>query len=808
MAAMAAVLAIPGGLAAHGEDPQPGGQPSPFADRDRDNDEHDARKDHPRQITILQTTDLHDHANGAGHVGLDVDPIAGTSLTGAYARIAAYVSDVRASAGHPVILVDSGDWTMGTLYDLTLGERPLAPLFIELLRYDCVTLGNHEFDYTPKGLAQILGAAQQSFGFRTPIVASNMDLAGNADLAPLVGHKRAIRSEVIEELPNGIKVGYLGIMGRSAARDAAASAPVRFVDPAANYAAIQDKVDRMRREGVDVVIALSHSGTNAAGTAGEDVDLAAHVSGINVIASGHTHTPLASAHAVSNGGWTTAIIDAGFAGANVSRIDLTYHSSTRTTTVDASSNRAMTDASLSALRPGLAPDSFVASIVEHTDRQLNVDLGAFFSQTFADYTATNLGTGIYHPVGSAAQDMVSNAADLLPAPNGLGDLAADAIRSVPNRIVGQTLAAVGGNPANLPGYDFTPFQAAAVASGLLRGALEAGVPLSFADVYSVLPLGLSPDSTQALPVGFPLISLYLDPADVKKLCGLQLVVQTGLASGDFYLNLSGVRCSLAPAASYVYFKFATAASVLQVTSQKAGGGSTAALRALAALSSLGADNGAGLLAAYAANNPYAVAMVKLNDASPIGSQIVDNLGALGQVAAAAAADRANGSTLLSTLVVSKAVAAIDTVAGFAPGDAANIGPAANLSSAVRIRVAADLFAVLFLDAIQAEFGVAITAYASATGPTTLSGADLPGILANRIDAAPASTGVQELKEWMALLGYIRSGLGGSIPPAYASTSNFAQFGAFGVAVRTRNASYPLASIGQLITTLGSLVGGP
>jgi len=28
------------------------------------------------------------------------------------------------------------------------------------MRYDCVTLGNHEFDYTPKGLAQILGAAQ------------------------------------------------------------------------------------------------------------------------------------------------------------------------------------------------------------------------------------------------------------------------------------------------------------------------------------------------------------------------------------------------------------------------------------------------------------------------------------------------------------------------------------------------------------------------------------------------------------------------------------------------------------------------
>jgi hypothetical protein len=40
-------------------------------------------------VTILQTTDLHDHANGADHVGLDVDPSTGQGGTGSYARIAA-----------------------------------------------------------------------------------------------------------------------------------------------------------------------------------------------------------------------------------------------------------------------------------------------------------------------------------------------------------------------------------------------------------------------------------------------------------------------------------------------------------------------------------------------------------------------------------------------------------------------------------------------------------------------------------------------------------------------------------------------
>jgi 2',3'-cyclic-nucleotide 2'-phosphodiesterase (5'-nucleotidase family) len=76
------------------------------------------------KVTILQTTDLHDHANGVDHLGLDVDPVTGTSLVGSYARIATYINYVRQTADHPVILVDSGDWTMGTLYDFTLGTRP------------------------------------------------------------------------------------------------------------------------------------------------------------------------------------------------------------------------------------------------------------------------------------------------------------------------------------------------------------------------------------------------------------------------------------------------------------------------------------------------------------------------------------------------------------------------------------------------------------------------------------------------------------------------------------------------------------
>jgi hypothetical protein len=154
------------------------------------------------------------------------------------------------------------------------------------------------------------------------------------------------------------------------------------------------------------------------------------------------------------------------------------------------------------------------------------------------------------------------------------------------------------------------------------------------------------------------------------------------------------------------------------------------------------------------------------------------------------------------------VAAIDTVSGFAASDGANLGAAAVLPESQRVRVVADLYAVLLLGAIQSQFGVAITSYKSASGSTVLSATDFSGILANRINAAPASAVVAELKEWMALLSYEVASLKGAISSDYASTANFTQFGNFGAAIKARNASYPVASIGQLMGTLSSLTTAP
>jgi 2',3'-cyclic-nucleotide 2'-phosphodiesterase (5'-nucleotidase family) len=765
------------------------------------------------QVTLLQTTDLHHVANGAGHVAAGHP-----GSPGAYARIAAYVEAVRGTAGHPVLLVDSGDWSMGTCYDLTLGQQPLALLFMDALAYDCATLGNHEFDYGPAGLARILEAGRSAFAFRTPLVASNLLLNGDGDLAPWVGPNRRVPPTRVQVLPNGLRVGYLGLVGRDAAGAAPAAAPVAFRPFDGDAAWVQALVDDLRqRQGCHLVIALSHAGTDAAGTSGEDVDLASRVRGIDVIASGHTHTSLPAAVTIANGTWTTRILDAGAYGTHVARLDLTYHAATGATEVTAPASQPMTDPGLAAFRDGLVPDPAFAFLVGATDRQLNQGLGAFFTRvaSFPDYDPQDSATGLYHPVGTTAQDLVANGSDPVPGPNGLGNLCADAERAVPNLLLARILRAQGwnGSPGDpgLPalrarlqanGLDPQPFAAAVVATGVLRSSLRAGTPLSFADVYNILPLGASPDPAQALPIGYPLLGAYFTVPDLRKLCALQLAAQAGLVSGDFYLHLSGVRYRLLEPELTEFLRWATAAKVLATTSRRAARGSGPAQAALDALGSLASDAGAALLALGSSGNPYAAALATLQD----GAQLAANLAVLGPVTLAAR--EASG---LDPLLVGKALAAVGALEGFAPEDTACAGNAVPLDEAVRYRLAGSLYALLMTGGVRARFGLEIAAYRAAQGPDLLGAAGPGGIMANRVSLAPPGEPVQEIKEWMALLLYLTTPPtqgghfpSGTISEEYASTPDPAQSSAWGAAVGVRSASYPALAIVRLRSILATL----
>ena len=63
------------------------------------------------------------------------------------------------AGGNDVLLVDGGDFMMGTLFQLGRVHRRGRAALMQAVGYDAAAIGNHEYDWTPKGLAGILKAA-------------------------------------------------------------------------------------------------------------------------------------------------------------------------------------------------------------------------------------------------------------------------------------------------------------------------------------------------------------------------------------------------------------------------------------------------------------------------------------------------------------------------------------------------------------------------------------------------------------------------------------------------------------------------
>jgi len=96
------------------------------------------------RLTILYTGDLH----GRVH---PVDALADADLGEGLARVAASVKAIRAE-GRPVLLLDSGDTIQGSpeqALAFASGKEAADPIIgaMNLMGYDAMTVGNHEFDF-------------------------------------------------------------------------------------------------------------------------------------------------------------------------------------------------------------------------------------------------------------------------------------------------------------------------------------------------------------------------------------------------------------------------------------------------------------------------------------------------------------------------------------------------------------------------------------------------------------------------------------------------------------------------------------
>ena len=464
--------------------------------------------------TILQTSDIHHHASGYGAF-IDYTPniLYDDNVTGGFARLATVIGgikDQQAMAGVPTLLVDSGDFLMGTTYDLTASD-PIILKFLTLMEYDAITLGNHEFDWTPGGLYTLLNAGAAN-GFNVPIVASNTipdGVPGTGDdaIEYLIATGTIVNKKVIK-LDNRLKVGLIGLMGENADEDAPVAKPITFNH---DYAFIQACVDDLRNnDGVDVVIALSHTGVNSNGE-GEDAEIAEHVDGIDIIASGHAHT--ATLEPYIKGDSSTIIFSPGEYGEWVSHLNFTYNKKLE--------RIVRFEFDLVPVDDTIPGDPGMQAMVDMYNDGINASLSTAGMPQLADpisRTDFDLEMGVYQAAGVT----------------GLGSLCADSVRNVANSLVTS-----GGLDGNLVDVGIVP-------TGVVRDEIFAGNTgiITFSDVYNCLPLGISPDTTQPVP-GYPMMHAYFTGRELHIIAEVGLTVSQ-LFGSSYYLNLSGVKIEYNP----------------------------------------------------------------------------------------------------------------------------------------------------------------------------------------------------------------------------------------------------------------------
>ncbi|MFZ5573417.1 MAG: bifunctional metallophosphatase/5'-nucleotidase [Thermodesulfobacteriota bacterium] len=450
------------------------------------------------QVTLIQTTDMHHRAAGSGASAtyspgdsLDNSGLPGsagnTDLTeGGYARLSHKIGQIRLQKDRPdqgsaVLLVDSGDFLMGTVYDLTAAS-PAAFQFFQQMQYDVITLGNHEFDWSPAGLALLLQNARTSQNFSVPIVATNMITDGVAgttdDGLEALQAAGAICTTRLITLANGVRIGVIGLLGPTADFYAPAAPPVTFDHTAA---VIQNQVDDLRNsQGAHLIVALSHSGILEPGgtPSGDDIALAGAVSGIDIIASGHEHQQTDSVVTVGN----TRIICAGHYGKNLAQLDIDLTVGTGVTAVQLTNH---------AINDSIPGDPSMNYLVDSYDRELNAALGA-------------LSPGLTVNRVLAGTDSGNLAIPQMAAESGMANLVADSLRGT---LRGYVAAGLVTGPT-----------IGVIANGNIRNGFDPGQSISFADIYSVLPLGMTLDPTQQDLPGYPLMLVYLNGDSVWNLC--------------------------------------------------------------------------------------------------------------------------------------------------------------------------------------------------------------------------------------------------------------------------------------------------
>lgn len=220
----------------------------------------------PIRVVVVHTNDLH------GQV-LPRTNAAGESV-GGFSALAARIRRERADAeraGDGFLLLDAGDFFQGTPEgDLTRGVLPLEVM--NSLRYDAMTVGNHELDFGEDNLRAL--AARST----SPFLCANL-------YEEATGKRPDYVRPFLVVTVSGIRIGIVGLITSDLKRVCLEKNTAGLVvrPEAESLAAAAQEA---RAAGAEVVVGLTHCGHDA------ERLLAAKVPDVPVIFGGHSHTSL------------------------------------------------------------------------------------------------------------------------------------------------------------------------------------------------------------------------------------------------------------------------------------------------------------------------------------------------------------------------------------------------------------------------------------------------------------------------------------------------------------------------------------
>lgn len=251
------------------------------------------------KLVILHTNDTHSQVEPTEKSNLK------TANMGGYARRMGVIEKIRSEEKN-VLLFDAGDFSQGTPYFNFFNGR-IEIDALNRMQYDAGTLGNHEFDNGIDTLAIILKDA------RFPLISSNYELENT----PIKNHIQPYL--ILKKF--GLKIGIMALN----------------VDPKSliiesNYRGLvyRDPIEKAKetsaflknKQKCDLVICLSHLGSDSTAIDVNDFTIAHQTKHIDIILGGHSHSLLENTKTNNADGKKVIIAQMGKSGLYLGRIDI------------------------------------------------------------------------------------------------------------------------------------------------------------------------------------------------------------------------------------------------------------------------------------------------------------------------------------------------------------------------------------------------------------------------------------------------------------------------------------------------------